>query len=69
MATYKDIQAYIKKENGYTAKSCWIAHMKEVHGLNPRISPRRISRHNRVHPCPESKQSDILAAFKHFEMV
>ncbi|WP_422122395.1 hypothetical protein DHX103_11350 [Planococcus sp. X10-3] len=69
MATYKDIQTYIKNENGYVAKSCWIAHMKELHGLKPRISARRISADHRVHPCPENKQADILAAFKHFEMV
>lgn len=69
MATYKEIQEYIKQENGYTAKTCWIAHMKELHGLKPKISPRRISVDKRVHPCPESKQADVLAAFKHFKMV
>jgi hypothetical protein len=69
MATYKDIQAYIKEQNGYVAKTCWIAHMKEVHGLKPRVSARRISPDKRVHPCPEKKQADVLAAFKHFGMV
>ena len=69
MTTYKDIQAFIKNENGYTVKTCWIAHMKELHGLKPRVSARRISPDRRVHPCPENKQDDILAAFKHFEMV
>lgn len=69
MATYKEIQAYIKQENNYSAKTCWIAHMKEMHGLKPRVSPRRISVNERVHPCPEEKQPDILAAFKHFGMV
>ena len=69
MATYKDIQTYVKNENGYVVKTCWIAHMKELHGLKPRVSARRISPDKRVHPCPENKQADILAAFKHFEMV
>lgn len=29
MATYKQIQEYIKQKHGYIPKSCWIAHMKE----------------------------------------
>lgn len=53
MATYKQIQEYVKDNHGYTAKTCWIAHMKEVSGLQPRMSPRRHSPHKRVHPCPE----------------
>lgn len=69
MATYKDIQAFIKKENGYVPKTCWIAHMKELQGLKPRISASRISPDKRVHPCPENKQADVLAAFQHFGMV
>ncbi|ANU11952.1 RNA methyltransferase fusion protein [Planococcus antarcticus DSM 14505] len=69
MATYKDIQAFIKTENEYAAKTCWIAHVKELRGLKPRISARRISPDKRVHPCPENKQADISAAFKYFGMV
>ena len=69
MATYKQIQAYIKETHGYTAKSCWIAHMKEVCGLNPRVSPNRYSVESRVHPCPQAKQNDLINAFKHFHMI
>ncbi|TWT13195.1 hypothetical protein FQV28_03105 [Planomicrobium sp. CPCC 101079] len=69
MATYIEIHSFIKQEYGYTAKTCWIAHMKEVNGLKPKVSPRRISETNRVHPCPEKKQRDITAAFKHFRMI
>lgn len=65
MATYKQIQEYEKDNYGYTAKTCWIAHMKEVFGLQPRMSPRRHSPHKRVHPCPEAKQQDICEAFRH----
>lgn len=28
MATYKEIQAYVKKQKGYSIKTCWIADMK-----------------------------------------
>ena len=69
LATYKQIQEYVKKEYGYTPKSCWIAHMKEVCGLKPRISPRRHSVDSRVHPCPPSKQNDLVETFKHFNMI
>ncbi|MCL2611122.1 MAG: hypothetical protein FWE02_05535 [Defluviitaleaceae bacterium] len=35
MATYKQIQNYIKETHGYIPKSYWIAHMKEIYSLNP----------------------------------
>ncbi|MED4206649.1 hypothetical protein [Neobacillus mesonae] len=68
MATYRQIQEYIKEKHGYSAKTCWIAHMKEVCGLNPRISPNRHSPTSRVHPCPEARQQDIKQAFQYFNM-
>ena len=43
MATYGDIQNYIKNKYGYTIKTCWIAHVKEMCGLDVKISPRRIT--------------------------
>ena len=69
MATYKQIHDYIKETNGYSAKTCWIAHMKEVCGLKPRVSPNRRLVESRVHPCPKEKQNDLINAFKHFNMI
>jgi hypothetical protein len=69
MATYKQIQDYVKQQYGYIPKSCWIAHMKEVKGLNPKISARRYSVDSRVHPCPLEKQDDIRDSFEHFKMI
>lgn len=69
LATYKQIQEHIKKEYGYSAKSCWIAHMKDICGLKPKMSSRRHSPNSRVHPCPESKQNDIRETFKYFNMI
>lgn len=69
MATYRQIQDYVKTNYGYQPKTCWIAHMKEVCGLNPRVSARRYSLENRVHPCPENKQADLKQAFRHFHMI
>jgi len=41
MATYKQIQEYVKRKYGFVPKSCWIAHVKEMNGLKPRVSARR----------------------------
>ena len=67
MATYKEIQAYVKKEFGYTPKTCWIAHAKELSGLPVKRSHRRSG--ERVYPCPEEKLRDIQEAFRHFGMM
>lgn len=69
MATYKQIQDYIRSKYGYSVKTCWIAHMKEVCGLNLKVSPNRHSPTSRVHPCPPSKQNDLREAFQYFNMI
>lgn len=68
MATYKEIQEYVKLEYGYMPKTCWIARSKEINGLNPRKSPNRYGA-GRVYPSPAKKQADIRDAFKHFGML
>lgn len=68
LATYKQIQDYIKHNNGYVPKTCWIAHMKEVCGLKPRVAPNRYEANMRTNPCPLVKQDDIKNAFRHFNM-
>lgn len=69
MATYKQIQQHVKEAHGYSPKTCWIAHMKEICGLNPKISPNRYSKENRTNLCPFEKQNDIQDAFVHFKMI
>ena len=69
MATYTQIQDYVKQKYSFVPKSCWIAHMKEACGLNPKVSPNRHSPHARVHPCPPEKQEAIKDAFLHFKMI
>lgn len=69
MATYKEIQTYVKSNYGYTLKSCWIAHCKEVFGLSPKVSKNRINIEVRKHPCPEGKLDDIRNTFIHFGMI
>lgn len=69
MATYEQIKEYVKKVYGYTPKSCWIAHMKEIYGLNPKAAPNRYSLDIRTNPCPNKKQDDLRNAFKNFKMI
>ncbi len=69
MATYREIQNYVKETYGFIPKSCWIAHMKERCGIPIRNVPNRISPSHRKHPCPLEKMCYIEEAFKHFGMV
>ena len=59
MATYKEIQAYIKDKQGFSVKTCWIADAKNKCGLNPRMAPNRHDPNSRVHPCPDTKLDAI----------
>ena len=69
LATYKEIQEYVKGKYGFQPKTCWIAHMKEVCGLPVKVAPNRYSLDKREKPCPTEKQDAIRDAFRHFEML
>lgn len=69
MATYKQIQEYVKDNYGFVPKTCWIAHMKEIYGIYVKNAPNRISPDNREKPCPIDKQKYIKKAFEHFNMI
>jgi len=68
MATYREIQAYVKQRYGYQPKTCWIAHVKELVGLPISKAPNRQGE-QRVNPCPAEKRADIEEAFRHFRML
>lgn len=69
MATYREIEEYIKKQHGFTVKPCWIAHMKEICGLPVKKSHNREKPDVRKHECPENKQEVIREAFEYFKML
>ncbi len=69
MATYKQIQEYVKSYYGFSPKSCWIAHVKEMNGLQPRVSYRRYDSKIRQVPCPTDKMKPIQEAMRHFGMI
>lgn len=69
MATYKEIQEFVKKKYGQSVKTCWIADMKENCGLPKRVANNRLNSYSKVNPCPEDKKLLIKEAFLHFEMI
>ena len=67
MATYQQIQDYVKKTYGFTVRTGWIAHVKEICGLEPKEAWNR--KHPRSNPCPPDKIEPIMQAFRHFGMI
>jgi len=67
MATYKQVQKWVKSNRGFVPKTCWIAHCKELNGLPVSKAPNRQSE-TRMVPCPPDKRRAIEDAFRHFGM-
>jgi hypothetical protein len=42
MATYREIQAWVKKQHGFVPKTCWIAHVMSEHNLITRQASNRM---------------------------
>ena len=68
MATYEQIQEWLKIDQGISVKTCWIAHVKELCGLPLRGAPNR-RRKKRMNPCPEDRVASIKKAFRRFGMI
>ncbi|CZY69799.1 hypothetical protein VXI92_001887 [Enterobacter hormaechei] len=69
MATYKQIQEYVKAHNGVSVKTCHIAHVKHLHGFQMKQAPNRISPDSRVYECPDKFVTYIEQAMKHLGMI
>ncbi|HQF62360.1 MAG TPA: hypothetical protein PLT26_07635 [Anaerolineaceae bacterium] len=68
MATYQQIQDWVKQHYNFTPKTCWIAHVKKLSGLPVTKAPNRIGV-ERVFPCPDDKIEPIRAALRYFGMI
>ncbi len=68
MATYKQIQTWVKQNYGFVPETCWIADIKSRSGLSMREAPNRKGA-ERVKPCPPEKVESIRAALRHFGMI
>lgn len=69
MATYAQIQKFVRSQYGFMPQTCWIAHVKEICALAPRVSHNRQDSKNRKRPCPPDKIEPIKKAFRHFGMI
>ncbi len=69
MATYREIQDWVRVKSGFVPKTCWIAHVKSDLGLTMRPSTNRYDHPTRVNPCPGDRRLAIEAALRHFNMV
>ena len=68
MATYGEVQCWVKAKHGFVPKTCWIAHCKELAGLPVREASNRKAQRRAV-PCPPARREPIMAAFRHFGMI
>lgn len=66
MATYREIQNYVKTHYNCAVKTCWIAHVKELNGMQLRVAHNRVSTQERQFPCPNEKRVMIEQALKNF---
>jgi hypothetical protein len=67
MATYKQIQAWVKHNYSFVPATCWIADVKSQSGLPMRKAPNRKGA-ERVKPCPPEKMEAIQKALRYFGM-
>ncbi|WP_440954999.1 hypothetical protein ACSAZK_15785 [Methanosarcina sp. Mfa9] len=69
MATYKQIQEWVKANYCCNVKTCWIAHAKEICNIPVKKAPNRYNENIRTNPCPPDKFDYIKEAFEHFDMI
>jgi hypothetical protein len=70
MVTYKEIIADVKARTGKTIHhSCWIAHVKSMHGLTTRQSTNRQDPTKWVKPCPEHWIPEIEQSLLNLGMI
>ena len=68
MATYKQIQNWVKQQYGFVPQSCRIAHVKQMSGLPMRKAPNRRGT-GRVKLYPPAKVESIRAALRNLKMI
>ena len=69
MATYSQIKEWVRDNCGWSVQhDCWIAHCKELAGLEPRRAWNR-TQGDRAVPCRPEKREGIISAFRHLGML
>jgi len=67
MASYEEIQKFLREKYGYNAKAYAIAHAKEAYGIPTKKAPNR--KGERKWKCPEKRLPQMKEAFQHFGML
>jgi hypothetical protein len=68
MATYRQIQGWVREHYGFTPRTGWIAHCKALNGLPVRRAQNKKGA-TRREPCPPDKQAAIERALWHFGLL
>jgi hypothetical protein len=69
MATYREILERVRQQNGFTVKTCWIAHVMSDLNLTRRQAVNRINGMMQTYPRPDDKRPAIVSALRHFRML
>jgi len=66
--TYGDIRAWVYSHYGFSPRTGWIAHVKELSGLKLRATHNRRDS-SRVDSCPPERRRAIEEALRHFRIL
>jgi len=69
MATYREIQEWVRQHHGFVPETCWIAHVKADRGLTKAVAPNRLAAQGRARPCPPAKRAAIESALRRFGLL
>jgi hypothetical protein len=69
MATYKEIRADVLEHDKLYVQTCWIAQVKELHGLTFRPAHNRRFADRHLQPCPDHVRPLIEASFRRLNMI
>ncbi|MDD5226605.1 MAG: hypothetical protein PHV97_05430 [Candidatus Omnitrophica bacterium] len=64
MATYKEVQSYVKKKYGIYVRTCWIADIKEQENFVVKRAWNRRPGKGRGNPCPLDQKNFIKEALR-----
>ena len=69
-ATYEEIKAYVKEKTGLKVSNLYIAQVKRKHGVTERENYNRAKSEDAKQPkCPLEKETAIIDALRHFQMI
>ena len=67
-STYGEIRAYVYARHGFSPRTGWIAHVKELCGLTLRPAHNRPGT-ARVDTCPPERRAAVEDALRHFGVI